>query len=260
VANERAKSRSSGGRSRGGSKKSGSNSGSSRSNDRSSSSKSKSNREFEDYAVIDPSEIPEGQPDVLIDIPVVKVDEIDLEVDDLHAQVAVLAQVKDLVQISVGVDARLGKVELRIEGVEAQALLKARLNNVGAILARVATTLDRNPELLRSVGRAVEDVGGGAGHLLDETGDAVQEVGEGAEGAVQDVGQGAGQAVGQLGQGASQAVGQVGQGAGQAVGDIGEGAGQAVGQVGEGAGRGVAGVGQGAQQATSRLAQGGGGQ
>ena len=237
------------------SKSSNSKTSSSRSKSRSSSSKAK--REYDDYSIVDPAKIPEG-PDVLIDVPVVKVDNIDLEVDDLRAQIAVMAQVRDLVQLSVGVDARLGKVELQIEGVEAQALLKARLDNVGAIIARVATTLDRNPELLRSIGRAVEDVGGGAGHLLDETGDAVEDVGEGAEGAVRDVGKGAGRGVGQLGQGAGQAVGEVGQGAGQAVGEVGQGANQALGDVGQGAGRAAAGVGQGAQQATGQLAGGGG--
>ena len=87
----------------------------------------------------------------------VKVDEIDLEIDDLHAQVAVSAQVQNLVQLSVGVDARLEKLELKIEGVEAQALLKARLHNVSAILERVVTTLDRNPKLLERIGKAVED-------------------------------------------------------------------------------------------------------
>jgi hypothetical protein len=120
--------------------------------------------------------------DVLIDIPVVKVDEVDLEVDDLHAQIAVNAQVQNLVQLSVGADVRLAKVELKIEGVEAQALLKARLGNVEAILARVAMTLDRNPELLQSVGRAVEDVAGGAGHVLDKTGEGLKHIGEGRKG------------------------------------------------------------------------------
>jgi hypothetical protein len=161
---------------------------------------------------------------VLVDVPVVKVDEIDIQVEDLRAQVAVMAEVRDIVQLSVGADAHLGKVELKIEGVEAQALLKARLNNVTAILERVLTTLDRNPELLESVGKAVEDVGGGAGHLVSDTGEAVESVGQGAEGAVQDVGQGAGEAVGQIGQGAGQGVGQIGQGAGEAVQQVGQGA------------------------------------
>jgi hypothetical protein len=167
---------------------------------RSSSSRSRTKQEIDDYAVGDPSDIPAGL-DVLIDIPVVKVDKIDLEVEALHAQVAVLGQVQNLVQISVGAGARLGRVELKIEGVEAQALLKARLHHVGAIIARVATTLDRNPRLLQSVGRAIEDVGGGAGHLLDKTGEAIEHIGEGAASAVQELGQGAGEGGGQLGQG-----------------------------------------------------------
>jgi hypothetical protein len=217
----------------------------------------RSRPKYDDYAISDPRKIDDG-PDVLIDVPVVKIDEIDFELDDLRARVAVLASVRKMVQISVGADVRLGKVELKIEGVEAQALLKARLNNVGAILDRVALTLDRNPELLSSIGRAVRDVGTGTGNTLEDAGDAVEDVGEGAEGAIQDIGQGAGQGVGQLGQGAGQGVGQVGQGAGQAVEGVGQGAGQAVGQVGQGAGQAVEGVGQGAQQLTGQLGQGGG--
>jgi hypothetical protein len=220
-----------------------------RRNGRRPSRRSRSKQEFADYSIVDPRDIPEGA-DVLVDVPVVKVDEIDIEVEDLRAQVAVLAEVRDLVQLSVGADVRLGKVELNIQGVEAQALLKARLNNVTAILQRVLTTLDRNPELLESVGHAVEEVGGGARQLAGETGRAVEDVGQGAQGAVQDVGQGAGQAVGQIGQG--------GQGAGQAVEEVGQGADQALGQVGQGAGRGVAGVGQGGQQLTGKFAQSGG--
>src|SRR5918992_1295923 len=122
-----------------GSRRSGSNR-SNRSNGRSSSKRTRSKQEFEDYSLVDPDDIPDG-PDVLVDVPVVKVDEIDVEVEDLRAQVAVLAEVRELVQISVGAEARLGKVELKIEGVEAQALLKARLDNVTAILERVLLTL-----------------------------------------------------------------------------------------------------------------------
>jgi len=228
----------------------------SKSNGRSSSRRTRRREEFADYSIIDPRDLPPG-PDVLLDVPVVKVDEIDIEVDDLRAQVAVLAEVRDLVQISVGADVSLGRVELKIEGVEAQALLKARLDNVSLILERVLMTLDRNPELLESIGRTVEQVGEGGGKLLSETGEAVDEIGEGAEDAVEDVGHGAGQAVGQVGQGAGEAVQQVGQGTQQGVADLGGGAARGVQGVGQGAQQGVAGVGQGARQATEGLAQGG---
>jgi len=192
-----------------------------------------------------------GEPDVLLDIPVVKVDSIHLEVEDLDAQVSLQAKVLELLDIDVGVEVHLGKVKIDIKGVEAQALLKVRLDHVTAIIDRVMTTLDRNPELVESIGRAVEQVGEGAEQTLGGAGEAVGELGEGAEGAVEDVGAGAGRAVGDIGESAGGAVGQLGEGAGQAVGQVGEGAGQAVGNVdevvgsvGETAGQAVGGAGQ----------------
>ena len=192
-----------------------------------------------------------GEPDVLLDIPVVKVDSIHLEVEDLDAQVSLQAKVLELLDIDVGVEVHLGKVKIDIKGVEAQALLKVRLDHVTAIIDRVMTTLDRNPELVESIGRAVEQIGEGAEGTLGGAGQAAGELGEGAEGALDDVGEGAGQAVGDIGEGASEAVGELGEGAGQAVGQVGEGAGQvagnldqAVGNVGETAGQAVGGAGQ----------------
>src|ERR687898_130531 len=155
-------------------------------------------------------------PDVLLDVPVVKVDEINFELNDLRAKVNLFAKVLDLVELSVGVDAYLGRVKLVIQGVEAQALLKVRLDNVTAILDRVLTTIDRNPQiverLVEGVSSAVEDVGPGAGEL----------VGEGLKYAVEDVGSGAGSAVEDIGAGAGELVGE---GLNYAVEDIGEGAG-----------------------------------
>jgi hypothetical protein len=210
-------------------------------------------KEYPDYAVVDPKEISDG-PDVLLDVPIAKVDEIDIEVDDLRAQLAVMAEVRKILMLSVGVDAGLGQVELKIEGVEAQALVKARLKNVHAIVERVALTLDRNPELLAAIGRGVEEIGHGSGEMLADTGEGVEQVGKGAEGAVEDVGKGAGEAVGEVGKGAHRGVGGVGKGAGGAVGSVGKGTGDAVADVGSGAGRGVAGAGRGAKKSVRGLA------
>lgn len=180
-------------------------------NGRRAMSKSRTKEQYDDYAILDPADIPDA-PDVLLDVPVVKVDEINLEVEDLRAQLNVMAEVQGLVELSVGAEAKLGKVELNIQGVEAQALVKARLDNISRILQRVFLSLDRNPELLASVGEAVERVGGGAQHLLSETGEATENVGEGAGDAVRQVGSGAGQGVAQIGQGAGKGVGKLGKG------------------------------------------------
>jgi hypothetical protein len=227
--------------------KSSSSSRSSRSNSRNGKSSSNANRSKEslpDYSVIDPEQIDEAV-DVYVDVPVVSVDEIKFEMDDLRAHVAVLAEAGHFVQLNAGVAARLGKVELEIQGVETQALLEARLHNVTKILGRVFTSLDRNPELLQSVGEALGDVGGGAHDLLTDTGDVVKSAGKGAESAVQDVGKGAGRGVAGIGQGAEQGVE-----------GLGEGAQQGVEGLGQGAEQGVEGVGQGAQQGVGNLAQG----
>jgi hypothetical protein len=220
---------------------------------------------------------PAGPPDVLLDVPELKVDSIHFELDDLDAHVALKANVLNLVKLNVGVSVHLTKVKLDVKGVEAQVVLKARLDHVTAIVDRLMTSLDRNPELVKGLSRAVSEIGQGAGQAVDKTGDAAKDIGKGAQGALQDVGKGAGEATGDIGQGAGQAVGDVGQGAGQAVGDVGQGAGQAagsldqvvggvgqtLGQAGQGAGEAVGGLtqgvgqaGQGATQALGGLGQG----
>jgi hypothetical protein len=228
-----------------------------------------SNVEYRRYVQLEEQD-PAGPPDVLLDVPELKVDSIHFELDDLDAHVALKANVLNLVKLNVGVSVHLTRVKLDVKGVEAQVVLKARLDHVTAIVDRLMTSLDRNPELVKGLSRAVSEIGKGAGEAAGETGDAARDIGKGAQGALKDVGKGAGEATGDIGQGAGQAVGDVGQGAGQAVGDIGQGAGQAVGEVGQGAGQAagnldqvVGGVGQtlgqagqGAGQAVGGLTQG----
>jgi hypothetical protein len=219
-----------------------------------------SNREYRRFVSREESD-PAGPPDVLLDVPELRVDSIHFELDDLDAHLAVKANVLDLVKLNVGIDVHLSRVKLDIKGVEVEAVLKARLDHVTAVVDRLMTSLDRNPELVEGLSRAISEVGQGAGEAVDETGDAAKDIGQGAGQAVGDVGQGAGQAVGDVGQGAGQAVGDVGQGAGQAVGDVGQGAGQAVGDVGEGAGQAAGNLDQvvgGAGQTLGQLGQGAG--
>jgi len=89
-----------------------------------------------------------GGPDVLLDVPQLKVDEIGLEVDNLHARIALEAKLGDLLNLYVGADVVVDKVALEIKGVEAQAQLKARLDNVFSILDRTLKAVEQNPELI----------------------------------------------------------------------------------------------------------------
>src|SRR5215203_6067814 len=108
-------------------------------------------KEYSDYAL----NYDEGDaafdgkiPDVLVDAPVVKLEGLDFELNDLRAKVALHAKVLDLVELTVGIDAYLGRVKLTIDSIEVQALVKVRLDNVSAILDRVLTTIDRNPQIV----------------------------------------------------------------------------------------------------------------
>jgi hypothetical protein len=159
------------------------------------------------------------EPDVLLDVPELRVDEISLEVEELRARVALQADVLALLKLHVGVEAELGRVQLTIKGVEATVLLKVRLDNVARIIDRVLTTIDNNPDIVE--------------RLIEQVGEAAEEVGTGASQAFGELGTGAGSAVEGVGKEAETAVGGVGRGARRAVKDVGQGGGQAVDDVAE---------------------------
>ena len=91
---------------------------------------------------------------MLLDVPSLNVEEIDLEVEDLRARVSFQAELADLVKINVGLDVELGKVKLQIKGVEAEVQLKARLDNVRAIFSEVLATLQDDPRFFRDASGA----------------------------------------------------------------------------------------------------------
>jgi hypothetical protein len=91
---------------------------------------------------------PELSPDLYLDVPVLQIDELDLEVEDLQLQVSLQTQLADFVKISAGLNAHVGKLKLAIKGVEAQARLKVRLEGTLETLRRALETIDRNPEVL----------------------------------------------------------------------------------------------------------------
>jgi hypothetical protein len=107
--------------------------------------------------------VPEEAParrdvDVLLDVSELEVERIGLTVRGLRAHVSVLAELASLVNLQVGVDARLDEVELEIEGVKAKVLLKVRLDNVRAILVHALDTVAEHPEILETLTRALDEL------------------------------------------------------------------------------------------------------
>src|SRR5215203_5738334 len=78
---------------------------------------------------------------------------------------------------SVGADVQLGGVHLEIKGVEAQALLKVRLDKVAEIINRMLATIDRNPEIVDQIvvplRAAATELEGTAARSVDKVADAV---------------------------------------------------------------------------------------
>src|SRR5919108_619238 len=81
-----------------------------------------------------------------------------VDVAELLGGVAHLAELANLVRLSVGVDARLDRVKLEIEGVEAKVLLKVRLEHIRAILEKALDTVADHPEILEALSRGLSSL------------------------------------------------------------------------------------------------------
>ena len=90
----------------------------------------------------------EDDADVILDVPVLNVEELDLEVEELRAHISARAELVGFLDINVGVDAYVDKVKLRIKGVEAQVQLKVKLERILGSIDRALQAIDNNPQLL----------------------------------------------------------------------------------------------------------------
>eukprot|EP01032_Pedospumella_encystans_P013578 gene13578-15624_t len=94
---------------------------------------------------------PDDKPDIVLNVPNVSVDQIDFEINNLRARVALDAAVaQDAVHLFVGVDVHLERVKLTIDNVQACAQLIVRLDNVRKIVDRAleAVDSDKHPSVL----------------------------------------------------------------------------------------------------------------
>src|SRR3954467_7048172 len=94
--------------------------------------------------------------DVILEVPELSVDSIGLTVSNVRAKISVDANAMNLVQLSAGVDVGIKQVQLGIVGVYGEVYLYADLDNVARIVDRVVQTLDRNPQILTQVLKAVD--------------------------------------------------------------------------------------------------------
>lgn len=86
--------------------------------------------------------------DVVLEVPELSVEEIELTVSGLRVQLALDALAANLVSISAGAVVGIDRVELGLYGILAEAYLYVDLDNVSHIVRRVVQTIDNNPQLL----------------------------------------------------------------------------------------------------------------
>lgn len=127
-------------------------------------------------------------------VPQLSVGRIELDVDDLQANINLNAQVANLVTLNAGVAVSIQKVNLTIVDVEADLELVVRLGHLVDIVSRVFQSLDLNPSLVSGlIGNVTEGLGNIIGavdgllgtitqggktlsFLIDNLGNIVQEV------------------------------------------------------------------------------------
>jgi hypothetical protein len=102
-------------------------------------------------------------PTFMLDVPVLNIDELDLEVNELRAHVSSRAELANLVKINVGVDIYLDDVKLDIKGLEAQALLRVQLDRILGTLDRALEAINNNPQILSEVAQDLDSAVGGTG-------------------------------------------------------------------------------------------------
>lgn len=137
---------------------------------------------------------PKGPPDVLLRVPELHVGRIELDVDNLRAEVNLAAEVASLVTLNAGVQVGIDKVNITIADVDANLDLVIRLGNLVKVVNRTLSTLDLNPALVNLLDGVVDAVDGVIGavdgllgtvlgengnkvnFLIDNLGNIVQEV------------------------------------------------------------------------------------
>lgn len=122
-------------------------------------------------------------PDVMLRIPELHVGRIQLDVDDIRAEINLAAEVAGLVEINAGVQVGIKKVNITIANVDAELELDVRLGNLVGIVSRTLKSLDLNPLLVNVldttaalVTSVVGSVDGLLGSVTNTDGDPVRVV------------------------------------------------------------------------------------
>jgi YD repeat-containing protein len=105
--------------------------------------------------------------DVVLDVPALCVNSLQLGVRNLNAHLALSAQISNLVEVTAGADARIARVKLGIYDVQAKALLLVDLDDVREVVDHTMTFIDNNPQIVSHLASTVENTVGTVGQVAN---------------------------------------------------------------------------------------------
>ena len=86
--------------------------------------------------------------DVVLDVPVVCVDQLALKTDTLRTKFVLDTRVTNLVRVNAGADILMENVDVSVKGVHAKALLLVDLTEAAKVVDQTLTFIDNHPEAL----------------------------------------------------------------------------------------------------------------
>jgi len=113
-------------------------------------------------------------PDVYLNVPKLSVGRIELDVDNLSADINLNANVAQLVTINAGVQVSIQKVNLTIANVDAELELIVRLGHLVEIVNRVFSSIDLNPLLITAINNVTSVLGNVVGAVEGLLGSVTQ--------------------------------------------------------------------------------------
>jgi len=94
----------------------------------------------------------DDRPDILLDIPDLTIDNLELEVSDLHVLLKFDTEVAyGLVKICPCVEVNLGSASVKLNNLQANALCVVRMDNLRQIVDNTLRTVERNPDAVAAL-------------------------------------------------------------------------------------------------------------
>lgn len=89
--------------------------------------------------------------DLVLDIPRLCIEHLELHVDSLRARVSLEANIAGLVRLNAGAGVAIDHVDLTLENVRATALLAVDLSRLVQVVNETMSYLEANPDVLRKI-------------------------------------------------------------------------------------------------------------